>query len=381
MDTSSIQKLMKFLMPIPLNENARHYFVQQHLKHAALSAKYALGTLVMIIYFEWAANNHNLSVIVAWGATVLLLQIGRYVFATRALHLSSPRHQHLFHIVETLSGVSWITFLFLMGWYEQDEALTSWRCTFIFIIHVFYLDTMRFSMRSLLFFPPMICIGTCIYLYGFTLTSPELQLRLMSLSIFGTITIILYGRASYLFSYDTYKVIEQNQQLVETMEELLIHDELTQQNNRRYFDTQLTQFLALFKRSQQHFSIAVLDIDYFKRINDNYGHPIGDSVLIELSAYIKKRLRTTDVFARYGGEEFVILLPMTNLDSSTRMLDKVRADIEEKVFHIDKLEIKTTVSIGVTAVQPGDLDEHLLARADKALYSAKDNGRNKVIAV
>ena len=119
----------------------------------------------------------------------------------------------------------------------------------------------------------------------------------------------------------------------------------------------------------------VLDIDNFKPVNDTYGHQVGDSVLIDVSDQIQKHLRSTDIAVRWGGEEFIVIYLETDKDEVLRLVDKLREDIEKHSFEAIG---SVTVSSGVTVYQEDDDITSIISRADKALYKAKENGRNSV---
>jgi two-component system, cell cycle response regulator len=128
-------------------------------------------------------------------------------------------------------------------------------------------------------------------------------------------------------------------------------------------------------------SILLIDIDHFKRVNDNYGHLVGDDVLMDVGALLQSAVRSVDVVARYGGEEFVIALPETGLPGATVFAERVREIIEEYRFsHAGGSELHLTASVGVASYPSPGLDtvEDLLAKADQALYRAKAEGRNRV---
>ena len=147
-------------------------------------------------------------------------------------------------------------------------------------------------------------------------------------------------------------------------------DPLTGVNNRRGLDDAMSTQLALMSRYHSIFSLAIFDIDHFKQVNDREGHVHGDRVLQELASLFEECVRDTDIVARYGGEEFVIVMPQTDLAGACAFAERLR-------FHVaDRLAI--TVSGGVTVAVEGDTPESLVARADAALYSAKNAGRNRV---
>lgn len=159
---------------------------------------------------------------------------------------------------------------------------------------------------------------------------------------------------------------------------LATHDALTGVYNRRRFDEKLAENSLLFQRTGRTFALLLIDADYFKRVNDTYGHAIGDDVLCQLAALIENTTRATDFVARYGGEEFAVLLPEVEApDSPEVVAEKIRKAVETAVFptvgHV-------TVSIGVGVAEPSDRDTSaLLKRADMQLYEAKAAGRNRVV--
>ncbi len=158
--------------------------------------------------------------------------------------------------------------------------------------------------------------------------------------------------------------------------QLSITDALTNLYNRRYFETSFDREFARAKRYNSPLSIAVIDIDYFKKINDTYGHSCGDYVLKEVGYLLMQNFRQTDIIFRYGGEEFVVILTETGLNEAKIPLERLRKLIEDNLFSFKQNQIDVTVSIGVASnsdvAEPLDMFDN----ADKALYEAKDEGRN-----
>ena len=181
------------------------------------------------------------------------------------------------------------------------------------------------------------------------------------------------------------KVQHRTKELEESKEKLrrmALHDPLTDLYNRRYFDTVIEELLSLSIRKNESLSLVLIDIDHFKKINDTYGHDVGDMVLIELAKQLKELLRHSDVITRIGGEEFAIVFPNTETLGAYKTGEKIREKIEKLQIKIDKeTSIKFTISIGITAFDKNlDKDANtIIKRADKALYEAKHAGRNKVI--
>jgi diguanylate cyclase (GGDEF)-like protein len=147
-------------------------------------------------------------------------------------------------------------------------------------------------------------------------------------------------------------------------------DPLTGVHNRRAFDESLENLLAAQADGELPLSVAMLDLDQFKNINDAQGHLAGDRVLQDLAQLIKAGLREGDVLGRFGGEEFVVLMPHTPLRTACNLAERMRARVEDN--------LPTTISIGVAATMPAETATSLLSRADAALYSAKKEGRNRV---
>lgn len=170
-----------------------------------------------------------------------------------------------------------------------------------------------------------------------------------------------------------------NRELERLNKELERHatrDALTGAHNRMKFDDMLESEIRRCKRYNRTLSLAMLDIDYFKHINDRYGHAAGDSALRELVALVSEQIRECDVFARWGGEEFMIMFPETNLEATLVASEKLRSNIENYTF--EKVG-KMTCSFGVTQLLHDDCFESLNKRVDDSLYEAKRDGRNKVI--
>ena len=159
-----------------------------------------------------------------------------------------------------------------------------------------------------------------------------------------------------------------------------IRDELTGLHNRRYLLAAIDNEQRRAERGNDPFCIMLLDIDHFKRINDTFGHLAGDQVLKLMSEVVVNQLRTIDCFGRYGGEEFILLMPQTYLHGAMAGAERARTAIAHANFDVVEVGTVMTVSIGVAEFFDGESVEQLIARADLALYAAKNEGRNCVIA-
>jgi diguanylate cyclase (GGDEF)-like protein len=170
------------------------------------------------------------------------------------------------------------------------------------------------------------------------------------------------------------KVLEQAAQL----RELSVRDALTQLYNRRHFDEQAS---TLFKQAMRHkrpLSLVIADIDYFKRINDQYTHAVGDAVLRQIGEILRTHMRLSDLVARYGGEEFVLALPETGGPQARALCDKLRGLIESYPWNTLHTELRVTMSMGVCSDLAAGSADAMLRKADVLLYRAKEAGRNRV---
>lgn len=157
------------------------------------------------------------------------------------------------------------------------------------------------------------------------------------------------------------------------------HDALTGLPNRLALEERIPEEYERWRRYGQPLTLSVLDVDHFKKVNDERGHSAGDKVLQELAAAIRGNVRKSDFVARYGGEELVVLMPGVNLKQGMIAAEKVRAHIEKLRFMYAGERVPVTVSIGVAEFKVGDASEAVFDRADAALYVAKETGRNQVI--
>lgn len=171
--------------------------------------------------------------------------------------------------------------------------------------------------------------------------------------------------------------------------EILKHatlDALTGFYNRRQLEERIKQEIASSRRQKTPLCAIMIDIDFFKKVNDTYGHAAGDLVLRTVSKVIRSQLREYDIAGRYGGEEFVILLPFTKIEEAKMVAERLRKSVENKAIDISKInhdasekEIHVTISSGIYQLKADDQEQNLVKNADKALYEAKNSGRNKVV--
>jgi diguanylate cyclase (GGDEF)-like protein len=211
----------------------------------------------------------------------------------------------------------------------------------------------------------------------------------MSGSFERTITmlalLITIGRFSFVGLYGSmmretlYKRGKELKQAYARIEELAQFDELTGALNRRMIMAALEDEMALARRGKTACAVALIDLDHFKRVNDQNGHPAGDEALRTFAITMFANIRAIDKLGRYGGEEFLLILPQTEADSAKQMLDRLKAIIAELDWTAISAGMAVTISAGITSLREDDTPDAALARADAALYRAKAAGRNQVV--
>lgn len=244
-------------------------------------------------------------------------------------------------------------------------------------------STLFFAVSVLMIWPlryfliPMLMTGLVIGTFEWHALT---DLKMAVTGIFLTLNVsLMSGLASWL----TYQNFTRNEMLLMQLETLSNTDRLTGLNNRRYFDLRLNDELAHAARNHASIAVMLLDIDHFKKYNDNYGHLQGDECLRQVAACLRKTLtREIDFVARYGGEEFVIVLPNSNIKGAEIMANRIiDAMYDQKIPHAYSPAASfVTISIGIVCCEEKPQTKSaamLLAAADSALYKAKENGRNQ----
>jgi diguanylate cyclase (GGDEF)-like protein len=167
----------------------------------------------------------------------------------------------------------------------------------------------------------------------------------------------------------------------EKLREMAFRDGLTGLYNHRYFQDLMDNELSRSQRYKKPFSLMILDLDHFKKINDEYGHPVGDIVLKDVSKAIENTIRDSDFAARYGGEEFAVVLPETELRGAAILAERLRKAIEQLEIDTNGCRVDVTVSVGVTCYHPSTAKiekSEIFTQADNALYKSKNKGRNMI---
>jgi diguanylate cyclase (GGDEF)-like protein len=190
----------------------------------------------------------------------------------------------------------------------------------------------------------------------------------------GLMITYLVGSALFNFGF----MVMLTQRLVVRLRRASRRDALTGLYNRGAIDGALRHQGDLAARSGEPFAVLLIDVDHFKRINDNHGHAVGDRVLAHVASVIESQARQADSVGRYGGEEFLIVAPQSDLDGALQAAERLRRTMEAEPIHARGQDLRVTLSIGVAARREGDSVESLVMRADKGLHKAKAAGRNRV---
>lgn len=336
-------------------------------------ASYSLGAFVLTLYgYDGAIGMHVPSLFWVGGLSI----IGIFVVMSEAgvgdrftdhyltvFQISAHMAlQFVFLVSVPAIGIAFISVLFLIFAFgtlrmTSAQAMFTWAVAASGLAAVFLASDLPIGMpvaTKLQRIASMLCfvlvIGQCAFL-----------------GLFGaTLRKVLYRRSIEL--KDAYRRIEELAEL----------DELTGSYNRRCIMRLLDAEIEKSRQSAAPCAIALIDLDWFKRINDAHGHPVGDEVLRTFAITIFANIRPADCFGRYGGEEFLLLLPDTNGDAASRMLDRLRAIVADLDWSAFSPGMRVTISAGVVTLRDVDTADTFLARADSALYSAKAQGRNRI---
>jgi diguanylate cyclase (GGDEF)-like protein len=233
------------------------------------------------------------------------------------------------------------------------------------LLQVYWLYPIIITMYYLI--PPKSATALCLLLI--TTTSFIISIET---DLINVLTILLTTLMTSTFSFIMFRSYERK---ILDFEALATIDQLTSTGNRRALDKRLADVIASQHRKTYDMCLILIDLDDFKKINDNYGHAVGDNVLVTTCNLIKQHTRVLDSLYRFGGDELVVMPLNMDLKSAKQVAEKIRCIIENHVYDCD---IKITLSIGVAEYQPDDTPEKWIGRADTLLYKAKDAGRNQV---
>lgn len=320
-----------------------------------------LNTLFLIPDY-YLVHNKNAFVLIAAGRLFFIMLVMGLLIGIRFM----KDYRILSYWITAYEIASILLFLFVLFQYESPNFLIQAFGVMIILIAVFMVPNRWINMIAVSLFLSIGFIVMSKYYIG--------NIKLSELSagvVYIAIVIILCSIIAYRNNY--YKRL----QYINGKELLRLSttDYLSGAYNRVKFDHELKYWVAYSKENDKPLSLMILDFDNFKRINDTYGHLIGDNVITETAALVMKSIRETDIFARWGGEEFILLLPNTNKAHAVELTERLRTSIEGYEF---KEVGKVTCSFGVAQLTGEDDIKSLMQRADKMLYRAKRAGRNLV---
>lgn len=276
--------------------------------------------------------------------SVSSLCIGLYVLVSHKIVFAS----FCFAIVAMATAVTTVVL--------QGEAQVLW--VYPAVIVCYYLIPFQYAL----------VVSSVGYLVIFAVLYADIE-PVRFFSIVGTLTI------SNAFAFIFAKNMQKTQDALLQQARL---DALTNIGNRRALDEKLTDIVLMQQREPSTVSLILFDLDYFKVVNDNHGHRVGDQVLMDVVKTVQRRLRVSDSLYRYGGEEFVVVPVRSGSEAAAGLAEELRLLIEQHTF---ESKISITISLGVAQYRQGDTYSDWLERADQALYQAKTQGRNRVVCV
>jgi len=327
-----------------------------------------------LAYVAYLANFMEWQAIYGYIIAVPIINIGLYIVFRTGLNLKMPD--------PSLTSVQiCISMLMVMyGMYYANEARGALLLVYVIILlfGIFRLNTRSFLYVSA--FTLLTYGGDIALLHIYRPQSVNFKIEYLQWGLLALVLVVFSIIGGYISSLRQKLSISKSQQAksIELIKDMAIRDELTSIYNRRHLMELLDYEKNRSLRGGGNFCLAMLDIDYFKNVNDTYGHLAGDEVLRAVATMINKSLRNTEFCGRYGGEEFLIVLTQTDIKGALICAERVRTNIENILFPDLSSDFKVTVSIGLSEYQRGENVEEIISRADEALYRAKKGGRNRV---
>jgi diguanylate cyclase (GGDEF)-like protein len=339
-------------------------------------ASYSLGALVLLVY----AYSGTVPIIIPSSYFLCGLTLTGFFIVLSETHFNDRFEDHyltIFQICGNVAlqlgyllwapeiGYAFLTVLFLIFGFgalrmTSRQAIIAWTLTTLGLAPIFLLTDLRIGM------PVALYTERVAAMLGFIITIGQCAF------------VGLYGSSMRKILYERGVELKAANKRIEELAEL---DELTGSFNRRCIMRMLDDEIARARRLKTSCAIALIDLDWFKRVNDHYGHPIGDEVLRTFAIAVFANIRHIDRFGRYGGEEFLLVLPDTPDDEAVRTLNRLRAIIADLDWSAFSPDMQVTISAGVATLKPDETPETFLARADSALYIAKARGRNRIVSV
>jgi diguanylate cyclase (GGDEF)-like protein len=337
----------------------------------------SLGIYVLnlsLAYLAYRAGIMQLPALYGNGIIVLVFNIVLYIVFRSGLNkrLKDPS------MTSIQIGVASIVVMYAIFFVYEARGILFSVYILIMLFGIFRLDTRQFLYVSAFI---LMTYGLDIFLlYLYRTQAIELRIELfqwLALLIILISVSFIGGNISSL-RHELSNSRKKIRKSLDIIQDMAIHDDLTGFYNRHHLMEMIASENNRSVRTGSVFSLAMLDIDHFKNINDTYGHQAGDNVLITFCAIVRSVLRKTDFCGRYGGEEFLVVLTETDLQSAKIFAERIRARVEESLFAELGKHSRVTVSIGLAQHRKNEDIEKTIFRADEAMYKAKKNGRNRV---
>ena len=338
-----------------------------------IASSYLLDGVILLLYAEAGTVPLNIgAAYVATGLVSVLLYL-----ALSETGFTERFKDHYFVVPQLFVG----TAIMLVFTYLAPEVGVMFLCTLFLVVNF---GSLRSTPAQTAVVWTMMTVGVAAL---FLLTDKPLGMpHANHLERFATmlVFVLTIGRCMFLGIFSSsmrqslYKSGLKLKEAYRRIEELAELDELTGSFNRRSIMRMLEEEIARSHRLNVPCTVALIDLDFFKRINDLYGHPTGDEVLRTFAITAFANIRSVDRFGRYGGEEFLLILPDTDETSAVQMLDRLRGIIAELDWSAFSSGMRVTISAGVAMLRANEISDTLLARADGALYASKARGRNRI---
>jgi diguanylate cyclase len=340
-----------------------------------IGVSYVVDAAILLVYAH--ADTTSTAIGPAF-AVCGLISVTGYILLSEA-GFTERFKDHYFVVPQSIISM----IIMLVFTYIAPEVGVMFLCT-LFVVFAFA------SLRSTPWQTTVVWTAMALGLAGlFLLTDRPISLPHETyLERFATMTVFILtiGRCMFIGIFSSamreslYKSGLALKEANKRIEELAELDDLTGSFNRRCIMRFLDDEIERSHRTNAHCSISLIDLDWFKRINDTYGHPTGDEVLRTFAITVFANIRGVDRFGRYGGEEFLLLLPDTPHDVAVRLLNRLRAIVAELDWSAFSSGMQVTVSAGIVTLKAGETADAFLARADTALYKAKAQGRNRIVS-
>ncbi|MCL1067479.1 membrane-associated sensor domain-containing protein [Shewanella olleyana] len=365
------------LKPTPTFEHQLNFETQQYLAKGCRWFSVLSFVLALVIFFSKLYNNPESNWVFTTFSILPLACVSFYGALNNFLHARNYK-------IDNFNRYYRFIFALILCWFTVCnmlllEAISAQsRIEAILHLLIFSLSVALFPKRNIFLFSVALLAGYMTISRAFN--SEELFFPIVKMMCFVGVVISGQRVMEKWFRRAVFKDVE-NQRLLEELNQLALTDGLTKLSNRRHFDLMLKQEIQHSERTAAPMSIILMDIDYFKKLNDHLGHQKGDECLIKLARLLKQQIkRPRDVCARYGGEEFIVLLPETDLSGAVDVANNIKIQLNQLALkHPDSLVSEfITVSQGVAQWHSGMTVEQLVKQADDKLYEVKTNSRNNI---